>query len=307
VRRFPIVLSAMATIVAMAGCGLGPGPGSGGVSLTVTRNFGTAPIGVVSRKHVTGAETVMRMLERSFHVQTRYGGGFVEAVNGQSGSGSQRDWFYYVNGIQASRGAAGTAVHSNDRIWFDLHDWRATDSVPAVVGSYPAPFTNGAGGRRYPTTIECAPDVQAACQQVAGALHRTGVPAASQLLGAASGTDTLGVVVATWPDVRAEVAGRYLEKGPGASGVYARFTGTGSGSLQLLTPSGHVGRTLGAGSGLIAATAGNASAPTWFITGTDAAGVAAAARQLTPAALHDHFALAVSGAQTIPVPVAPSS
>jgi hypothetical protein len=41
----------------------------------------------------------------------------------------------------------------------------------------------------------------------------------------------------------------------------------------------------------------------WLITGTDATGVLAAARALTPAALHDHFALAVQGATELPIPL----
>ena len=53
-------------------------------------------------------------------------------------------------------------------------------------------------------------------------------------------------------------------------------------------------RTLGAGAGLIAATAGQSSVPTWMITGTDPAGVIAAAPALTARA-DDHFALAVDG------------
>ena len=62
-------------------------------------------------------------------------------------------------------------------------------------------------------------------------------------------------------------------------------------------------RTLGAGAGLIAATADQSSVPTWMITGTDPAGVLAAARALTPQTLHDHFALAVDGATQVPVPI----
>ena len=100
----------------------------------------------------------MRMLERSFKVTTRYGGGFVESIDGHAGSSSRLDWFYYVNGIEATLGAAGTSVHKGDRIWWDLHDWTATDSIPAVVGSFPEPFVHGIDGRRYPVTIECATD-----------------------------------------------------------------------------------------------------------------------------------------------------
>ncbi len=49
--------------------------------------------------------------------------------------------------------------------------------------------------------------------------------------------------------------------------------------------------------------AGNSNAvPTWLITGTDAAGVAAAAQALTPARLADRFALVVHGGTDTPVP-----
>ncbi len=55
------------------------------------------------------------------------------------------------------------------------------------------------------------------------ALDRAGVPVASQMLGTGSGPDTLGVVVGTWCELRAEVAAELIDAGPAASGVYARF------------------------------------------------------------------------------------
>jgi hypothetical protein len=289
--------------VACTGCGLGAGPGTSAVSVTVTRGFGSDQLRALTAAHVPGSETVMRMLERSFDVKTRFGGGFVESIDGQSGGGSHNDWFYYVNGVQAKQGAATTAVHRGDRIWWDLHDWSATDSVPAVVGSYPEPFEHGVGGKRLPTTLECGANVGAACKRVTAALTAERIPVASQLIGTGSGPDTLGVVVGTWSEIGSEVAATLIAKGPGASGVYARFTGSGGGSLQLLNPSGQVTRTLGAGSGLIAATADSSSEPTWLITGTDPAGVSAAAAAFTQPALHDHFALAVQGSTRLPVPV----
>jgi hypothetical protein len=65
-----------------------------------------------------------------------------------------------------------------------------------------------------------------------------------------------------------------------------------------------VARTLGSGAGLIAATRDNVSAPVWLVTGTDAAGVKAAAAALTPSRLKDRFALAVQaggGDEAVPV------
>ena len=301
--RVPTAVAALATVLACGGCGLGPGAPTKGVSLTVTGEFGSRHISTVSRSKVPGSETVMRMLERSFRISTRYGGGFVETINGLGPTGSNTDWFYYVNGVQAPKGAATTAVHAGDHIWWDLHNWSATENIPAVVGSFPEPFTNGIGGKRYPVTLECGSDVDAACTQATKALTAQHIPASSQLLGTGSGTETLGIVVGTWKEIRSQVGAALIAHGPSASGVYARFTGSGGAALQLLDPSGHVVKTLGAGAGLIAATAGQSSVPTWMVTGTNAAGVLAAARALTPQALRDHFALAVNGATDYPVPI----
>jgi hypothetical protein len=299
IRTALAAIAATAVAAIAAGCGLGPGAGTSNVSLTVTRGFGAATIATASERRVAGSETVMRMLERSFRVQTRYGGGFVQSINGLSGDSSRHDWFYYVNGIEASQGAAGTAVHKGDRIWWDLHDWTATDTVPAVVGSFPEPFVHGIGGKRLPTTVECAPDASDACARVSAELRQAGVPAASGLLGTGSGTDSLGVVVGPWRELGGLIAAIRIARGPQSSGVYARFAGA---SLQLLDARGHVARTLGAGAGLIAATGESGSEPTWLITGTNLAGVSAAAAALTPARLHDHFALAVARGADLPVP-----
>jgi Domain of unknown function (DUF4430) len=296
------LLSTLASTAALAGCGLGAGRGTTDVSLTVTRDFGRGAVATRTARRAPGSETVMRMLERFLPVRLRYGGGFVEAIDGLAGGPPHQDWFYYVNGVQAPIGAASTAVHRGDRIWWDLHDWSATQSVPAVVGSFPEPFVHGVGGKRLPTTIECASDVDAACRRVSSELRAAGVPVASQLLGTGSGPDTLGVVVGTWKELRPEVAASLIAHGPSASGVYARFASGGS-ALELLGPNAQVQRTLGAGAGLVAATADSSSEPTWIVSGTDAAGVNAAAGSLNQRALHDHFALAVQGSTQMPLPL----
>lgn len=290
-------------LAVLAGCGLGPGAGTGDVNLNVTRGFGAHTVGAVTRSQVPGSETVMRMLERALPVKTRYGGGFVESIDGFSGGGPHLDWFYYVNGVEAAAGAATTAVHRGDRIWWDLHDWSATDTVPAVVGSFPEPFVHGVGGKRLPVTIECGAHVQAACDRVSSTLSGLHVPLASQLIGTGSGSDTIGVVIAPWREIEAVVAAGLIAHGPSASGVYARFAGQGGSSLQLLRPSGAVATTLGAGAGLIAATRDKLSEPTWLVTGTDATGVVAAAKAFGESQLHDRFALAVQAGRVWPLPV----
>ena len=88
--------------------------------------------------------------------------------------------------------------------------------------------------------------------------------------------------------------------------MYAKFTGGGA-ALALLDPHGKQARTLGAGAGLVAATAQGSATPTWLVTGTNVAGVNAAAAALTPGTLRDHFAVAVQGSTATPVPVRGSS
>ena len=304
--RAAATAAAVGCATAAAGCGLGAGPGTSDVSVTVTKNFGATRIAQATEKQVPGSETVMRLLERHFNVSLKYGGGFVESLDGLSGNSSRRDWFYYVNGIEAPRGAASTAVNHGDRIWWDLHDWTETDSIPAVVGSFPEPFLHGSGGRRFPTVLQCATDVPVACRRVSAELSALGVPFASAEIGTGAGTDSLGVVVGTWRDIRSEIVASLLQQGPGSSGVYARFSAAGN-SLTLLNPRGNTTAVLGAGAGLVAATAQASAVPTWLITGTDVAGVQSAAAALTPAALRDHFALAVQGARRTPIPVRSSS
>ncbi len=111
------------------------------------------------------------------------------------------------------------------------------------------------------------------------------MPFASQAIGTGSGSDSLGVIVGTWRDLHAELLATLIDHGPAASGVYARFDGPSGRSLELLNPGGHVVKTLGAGAGLVAATAQTSTGPAWLITGTDVAGVSAAAAALTPARL----------------------
>ena len=94
------------------------------------------------------------------------------------------------------------------------------------------------------------------------------------------GEEVLRVVVGRWSDVRQDNVVRRLERGPGASGVFAQPTSTGD-AIVVLDADGEPVRTLRAGAGLVAATSVEAQAPTWIVTGTDEVGVAAAAAALT--------------------------
>jgi hypothetical protein len=299
----PVV--ALAVLCALAGCGLGPGPTPKGVRLTVTREFGARMVRDSQMSNVVGQETVMSLLKRNDTVGTRYGGGFVQRIDGHSGgtrAGDPLDWFYYVNGVEASKGAADTNVHAGDHIWWDLHDWSQTDDMPAVVGSFPEPFLHGTGGKRLPVRVECMELTGEPCETVVARLRAAGVPAALAAIGPGDEPSTLRVLVGPWPAVRGTPATQAIERGPRASGVYARFAENGQ-TLTLLDAHGHTTRTLRAGAGLVAASRYAEEAPLWVITGTDAAGVSLAANALSESALRNRFALALEPTGTArPVP-----
>jgi hypothetical protein len=305
-RTLGSLAGACLTAALLAGCGLGAGPAPSAVHLTVTHGFGASLVRSWSAPRVVGQETAMSLLMRNATVKTRYGGGFVESVDGLSGGeagGQPSDWFYYVNGVEAPKGAAATNVHPGDHIWWDLHDWSETDSVPAVVGSFPEPFLNGLDGKRLPVRIECAVVAGYACRTVTKRLRALGVPAAIAALGSGGEPETLRVMVGPWIAVEGDPSTHQIESGPGASGVYARFSAGGQ-TLTLLNERGSPARTLTAGAGLVAATRRSEEAPVWVVTGTDSGGVEEAARAFDTSALQDHFALALAprGAE-LPVPV----
>jgi hypothetical protein len=306
------LLGAIGLVVALlAGCGLGAGPDPTAINLTVTREFGAHVVRSWGAPNVQGQETVMSLLMRNATVSTRYSGGFVESIDGFSGgsagAGAPEDWFYYVNGIEAPQGAAATNVNPGDHIWWDLHDWSQTDSVPAVVGSWPEPFVNGTGGKRYPVRVECAVISSEPCQTVSSRLRALGVLATLSAIGPGDEPETLRLLVGPWTAVSGDPALHGIESGPRTSGVYARFSANGA-TLTLLNEQGGVARTLGSGAGLVAATRLAEEAPVWTVTGTNDAGVEQAARAFDRASLANHFAVVVApGGEELPAPAAVSS
>jgi Domain of unknown function (DUF4430) len=304
VRRLAALLAALALAPALGACGLGAGEGTEEVSLVVTRDFGASTLGSASAKDTAGGETVMRFLQRRFDVRTRFGGGFVQAIEGVSGGredGRPVDWFYYVNGIEADEGAAATRLHAGDRVWWDRHDWGAAMGVPAVVGSFPEPFRSGADGKRLPTQVACTDDAGAACDEVKRRLADAGVKVGSAALGASGGSEILRVLVGPWASLREDGVARRIERGPAVSGVFARLDSQAR-QITVLDARGTVAARLGPRSGLLAATRLREQRPTWVVTGTDDAGALAAARALDERALRNRFALAIGGGQAVSVP-----
>ncbi len=318
-RGTAVAIALLCAALATAGCGLGPGKGVGGVELTVTRDYGTVPLLHRQVGDVSESDTVMRVLERNAKISTRYGGGFVQSIEGLEAEESvdrSLDWFFYVDGVEATVGAADYPLDGGESVWWDYRDWGAAMRVPAVVGSWPQPFLDGYEGKRRPVVVDCLGG-RKACDTARTRLRDAGVSVAS---GAPDGA--IRVLVGPWARVRQDPAAAQIEDGPQASGVFADFKAVGCNALstcqggktlhpaaasgyelQGLGEGGKPARSFGADAGLVAATRRYEDPPVWVVTGAGAAGVDAAAGLLDTADLRDHYAVAVEGGGETPLPL----
>jgi hypothetical protein len=295
-----IALLLLGAALVTAGCGLGPGSGVGTVDLTVTREFGAVKMSESSGE-ANESDTVMRFLEGEDEIETRYGGGYVKSIDGVSEDergGHPYDWFFYVNGNESPVGAAEVSLEGGEKIWWDNHNWSASQHIPAVVGSWPAPFTTGWEGHEPVVAVECLGG-GAACVTATKALEDEGVKVAQ-----GSPKGAIRVLVGPWAELRSDPTAKLLESGPAESGIYANFEGSGdTWKLVGLDENGKQARTFGADVGLVAATRRYEGPPTWLVTGGSGAAVRAAAEALDVADLRDHYAVASAAGAVTPLPL----
>lgn len=304
--RRVVALVAASCCVLASGCGLGAGDeqAGGGAQIRVTRDFGHHLVGTAHEDAVREDQTVMRFLHSDFDVGTSDGGRFVQSIDGLKGAGSegQKDWFFWVNGVESDRGAADYEVKPGARVQWDYRDWRSTMRVPAIVGAFPQPLDGGWEGKRRPVRIECDQSTATACKEVKQRLDDVGVPVSESSIGAPYTETVIRVLVGRWTALRQSIA--MLEGDPKDSGVFARFAKDGS-SLALLDGDGDVAREVkpGDGTGIVAAMFPRTDQLSWVITGLDEPAVDAAAGALSAKTLRDAFAVAVTGSKTEKLPL----
>ena len=296
--RFRSLAAALALCAtAVAGCGLGPGKDEGDAQLTVTRDYGGKVL-LQKSDSIRESDTVLRVLDRNADITTRFGGGFIQSIDGIAGTqsgGRSSDWFFYVNGIESPIGSAEYNLSGGDRVWWDYRDWTAAMRVPAVVGSWPEPFVHGFQGQHWSTHPVCLIG-GGICDTVTQRLQAAGPPGV--------GPKSIMVLIGPWNAIRREAPANLLADAPDRSGVFARFVNSASRPfLEVLNQRGEPAGSIGRGAGLIAALRPGDGPPTWVVTGTDGKGVAAAANLLGQP-LGNHYALATQpGAGPIGVPV----
>ena len=120
-------------------------PGSDEVRLVVSRGFGASVTHDETVPWHPGL-TVMALLSEQAAVTTQYGGGFVSGIDGLKSTfggvsaAKAADWFYWVDGVMASVGAADYRLHGGQTVWWDYHRWAHAMFVPATLSAFPVPW-----------------------------------------------------------------------------------------------------------------------------------------------------------------------
>jgi hypothetical protein len=160
-------LSALAVVVLLAGCG-GSGGGEGTAQLWVTRDRGAE---LLVDTDVDAGQTLMRALAAEVELETRYGGRFVQAIDGLAGSlEDQRDWFWFVNGYEGDRSAASYRLRDGDVAWLDYRAWAREGEARVVVGAFPEPFLHGYEGKTRPVAVRYEPELSGRAEELARSL-----------------------------------------------------------------------------------------------------------------------------------------
>ncbi len=299
-------LAALALVASLSlgACGLGEGEaGEGEATLTVTRDYGAEELVSAVAEDPPASDTVMRFLDREADIETRYGGGFVQSldgIDGEAADGRTSDWFFYVDGLESPVGAAEVKLDAGMRIWWDYHDWTDVMRVPAVVGSWPAPFTGG-----EPANVPCAEATETVCGEVVERIEGVGGQVPESGGEPRSGADGPLVLVGAWEDLRRLGQAAVLGDSPSRSGVFASFEQAGDAwELATYDETLRESERLGPGTGLVAAVENGPEESAWIVTGTDPEGVDAAAAALDSESLANRFAIAVpAGGEALRLPV----
>ena len=183
----------------LAGCGQGQ---KGKAQVWVTRDRGAT---LLDQGRVPAGLTALQGLDRLTPVETGYGGAFVSKIDGIVSSRlHQRDWFFFVNGYEADRGAASYRLRGGDVEWWDYRSWRGSERMPVVVGAFPEPFLNGYDGKRRAATVRFGPGLGTEARALARVVHARSVAAIGRPVAAAA---NLLVVTAGRPGMTARLRG----------------------------------------------------------------------------------------------------
>jgi len=302
--------------VILCGCSTQPGQGSGGnitVRVVSTRDLGGSLM-FDETIDVPQGTSAMDALKLVSEVETAYGGGFINAIDGirsaYTGGGDEKgDWFICANGILSNAGALDYTLHDGDILHCDFHQWSFRTFIPAIIGDFPEPFLHGYEGEVRPTVIAYEDRFEDMASELESMLAGLGVAdvtiqRAGDLEGSTKQHSNLVIIGTSDCDLISE-----LNQAWNRLGFFVHFE---DGLMVVYDSEGKVEGEYGAGCGVIQATQnpwnprgiGVCENVAWMVSGTDDAGVASAVDAMINRydGFHYAFAAAITDSEVIRVP-----
>jgi hypothetical protein len=287
-RALPLIFVLLLLLAAiLVGCPAPPADSGGQsrVTVVVTRDFGQELI-LAGEVAIEDGTDAMTALKAAAEVETKYGGGFVKAIEGLSSEEAKRlDWFYYINGISLSLGAKDYRLRDGDVEHWDLRDWSYLQFVPAIISAFPQPFLNGIKGEVRPTAVvydePFAEEAGALAEKLKGrGVAEVRLESAETLADGVKEQSNLIILARADNGLIFE-----LNERPKKMGFFAYFEG---GKIMVLDEKGEPAGEYGAGWGLIQATQnpwspggiGSGEGAVFIVSGADESGVRSAAKVL---------------------------
>jgi len=284
---------------------------SSAVTVVVTWDFGNEVL-LEETVAIEPDTRAMDVLQKVASVETKYGGGFVDSING-IGAGSEEagkspmDWFLYINGIASNVGAADYILGDGDVEHWDFRNWSYHQYVPAIIGNFPQSFRRGYKGNIRPTVVVYEAWLGSEAESLVEHLERAGILDVSavsgdQLSGEVREQNNLIILAEMDSGVIAEINSAYKKLG---LSIYFD-----SGKIVALDADGNTFREFGSGSGVIQATqnpwqpkgVGAGESVVWMVTGNDETGVRSAVEALMYQDFKYAYAVVISGGEIFRVP-----
>ena len=284
-RSLVLIAALLLATATLCACSAQPSEKEAGV-LTVrvvaTQSFGQELIFDETLEVLPGT-SAMSALTKVAEVETAYGGGFVNAINGvRSGyTGREKtktDWFIYVNGIRSNTGALDYELRDGDTQHWDFHNWSFHHFIPAIMGDFPEPFRNGYRGKTSSTIIVYADRLKEDAENLERRLIRLGVSNVStKRTGELSENEKESsnlILLGTMDNMFISELNQNWKR----MGFFTYFE---NGNLVVLDAEGEIAAKYDSGVGLIQATQnpwnpngiGACENVVWMVSGTDEAGV----------------------------------
>jgi len=265
-------------------------PAKAKTTVVVTQDFGRELI-LEQKIEIEADTSAMAALQVVADVVTKYGGGFVNSINGisskyEGGNKSKKDWFFYINGIASNLGARDYILRDGDVEHWDFRVWSYHQFIPAIISDFPQPFQSGYQDNLKLTSLVYEEAFSAEAEALAKKLEEYGVTEVSAVpydLLSDEAKENSNLIIIALPD---NTLISELNNAHKKLGFYTYFE---QNTLIALDSEGNILGKFVKGCGLIQATqnpwnpkgVGAGENVVWIVTGTDVDGVRSAAEVLT--------------------------